>query len=167
MKHSFIDVSFQLEQYPMDTGLAHPKINFRASRETTQPNRKQRIWPWLHCFLFVPRLSISPSFFQPVCAPGRCSFLKHCRLSLSDAQRSAEWRGTHEEGPGDCGYGVQPHTHKNCHHRIIKTLNPFHLDFFAFQTKAPLQNKGSNTLLKPPTITNNTMNTCLYMGLNC
>ena len=86
MKHSIIDVLFQVEQYPRIQLLCTPRsISERPARGHSQTEHKGTA---LDCEAFS--LSVSPSSSQPVCAASCCSFLKHCRLSLSDTQKTAE-----------------------------------------------------------------------------
>lgn len=109
----------------------------------TQANRKKQ--------RKVSIAVLSLLLLQPVCAPSRCSFLKHCRLSLSDAQKRAEWRGTHERGTGwlwPWRATKQTHTHTlptvtavSCRHSL--PVNPLHHPFFctASSPSPPLRHR--------------------------
>lgn len=112
IKQNFIDFSFLLlpptEQQPWTQILHNPRsISKRHGREHNQTENKGTS---LDCEAFSGALPPPLNLF----VRRRCSsFLKHCRLSLSDAQKATEWRGTYGEGQGwlwrRC---VTTHTHK-------------------------------------------------------
>lgn len=98
MKQNFIDLFFLLppmEQQPRTQILHNPRsISKRHGREHNQTENKGTS---LDCKAFSGALPPPLNLF----VPRRCSsFLKHCRLSLSDAQKATEWRGTYGEGQG-------------------------------------------------------------------
>lgn len=107
----------------MDSGLVCPEINFKASRERTQPNRKQRNRSWLQCFFSVsPSTSLPPPLSTCLCTRAAAHFWGTVVCLCQMPKRLQNEEGHMKRGRVTVATVCKP-THTHTHTQKLSPLN--------------------------------------------